>query len=568
VKLILVQGLKLKYLWASLLTVVILFSLAGWGQAQVPFPTGSKPYGLVGDVVFAPVRLEGRPLFVIATERTDDDNGQWGLGSLQIRRNLIENRLQAQLQNLVDSDVDPEALQVVITQLNQQTAVQTIVNGEANRPIVTVTALDAEIYGLSEDELAEDYAQRIQQGLAQALQERQPQALRSQLWSATLGGAIALLLMAALWWGQQQLYRQAQQLRQNFHHQQEAQIHQPTAGGEAGEVTPKADPQPSLFQLKSQIGQKIRQKHVLQLLLLVTGLIGAAWILQQFPQTRSLGILLFRQPMALLLIGLSILIGSLLSYWMIDRILSKWVGTEDQLPPGQLDRRRRRAYTLSPLCKQLVTLVLILAGLILASSLFSVSTGLSLFTKIGVFGVVLSLAFQSSIKDALAGSMLLGRDAFTTGDIIAVHGLSGVVEEMGLLMTQIRNSAGDLITLRNGEITQVINHSKDWSRIDFTVLVDHRTDVKQAMQILKDVHQTLQTDPVWSQQLLGEPDILGVEQLNQDGLVLKLRSQTRPGQQFGLTREFRLRLHQAFKDAGITIPIPQREIQYRTKGPD
>ncbi len=141
-----------------------------------------KPYGIVGNVAYAPVRLDGRPLFVIAAERQGDDNKPWGLEALQVRRNLIENRLRAQLQGLIENKTDPDALQVVTTQLNQQMAVQVIADGEANRPIVTVTTLDAEVYGLSEAEVAQEYAQQIQQGLSQALLERQPQAMRSHLW--------------------------------------------------------------------------------------------------------------------------------------------------------------------------------------------------------------------------------------------------------------------------------------------------------------------------------------------------------------------------------------------------
>jgi small-conductance mechanosensitive channel len=134
---------------------------------------------------------------------------------------------------------------------------------------------------------------------------------------------------------------------------------------------------------------------------------------------------------------------------------------------------------------------------------------------------------------------------------------------MNLLMTQIRSSPGDLITFRNGEITNITNRSKDWSRMDFMVLVDYDTNIKQALIMMSDVFQTMRSDPVWHSQLLGEPDVLGVEQFEQWGIRLKIRAQTQPGQQFNITREFQFRLNQAFKDAGITIPLPQQEIRYR-----
>jgi small conductance mechanosensitive channel len=162
--------------------------------------------------------------------------------------------------------------------------------------------------------------------------------------------------------------------------------------------------------------------------------------------------------------------------------------------------------------------------------------------------------------------MLLARDAYTVGDIVIVKGETGVVEEMGLFITQIRSSPGNLITLRNGEITTVSNFSKGWASMDFAVRVDYATDLKPALKVMQAVLQTMQTDPEWGPQLLGEPDILGVDQFEPDGIVLKIRTQTQPGQQFGVTREFRLRLNQAFQQAGIKIALPQREVRYRAGG--
>jgi moderate conductance mechanosensitive channel len=557
---------KLKYAGISLITcALLLFNPMAIGQTQdLQGSLGWKSYGLAGDVVFAPVQLDGHHLFSIATERQRGEQDQWGLGALQFRRNRIEHRLKSQVRYLVENQVDPESIQVVTTQLNQQAIVQVVTDSDATSPIVTVTTLDAEIYGLSESEVAEEYARQIQQGLKLAIQERQPDAQRKQLQRAGLGGAIAALGMALLFGWQQQIGRSRRQLRQEFHIQREGLIHQQSIIGTDGNTTQTdSKEQQQLFNLKYRIERKTWQKRLLQLMLVVVGGAGLAWVLQCFPQTRSLGLLLFKQPIGLLLIGLSITLATILSHFLIGRILTHWIGTEDQLPIAQIERRRRRSLVLSPVLNHVTTVVLVIVGFLIAYSLVSFSTGLTLFTGIGILGVVISLAFQSAIKDALSGWMLLARDAFTVGDIVMIKEGSGVVEQMNLLMTQIRSSSGDLITLRNGEITNVTNRSKDWSRMDFTVLVDYDTDIKQALEVLREVFQTMQSDPVWHLSLIGEPDVLGVEQFEQNGILLKIRVQTPAGQQFNVTREFRFRLNQTFQATGIKIPIPQQEVRYR-----
>jgi moderate conductance mechanosensitive channel len=167
------------------------------------------------------------------------------------------------------------------------------------------------------------------------------------------------------------------------------------------------------------------------------------------------------------------------------------------------------------------------------------------------------------IKDALSGAMLLLQDAYTLGDIIILKEGEGVVEHMNLLTSHIRTSPGNLITIRNGEINYVSNRSKDWSRMDLTIMVDYDSDIRQAMGLMNQVFQAMQSDSEWGTKLIGEPDILGIDQLEGDGVVLKIRTQTQPGKQFAIAREFRLRISEAFKNAGIKIPVHQQEIRYR-----
>ncbi|MDX2230357.1 MAG: mechanosensitive ion channel [Leptolyngbyaceae cyanobacterium bins.349] len=553
----------MRYLFLSwLIGVTVSLSAIAPGQTQeLEGSLGWKPYGLIGDVAYAPVRLDGHDLFSIAAERQTEKGDQWGLGSLQIRRNLIESRLKAQVRSLVENRIPPESVQVVTTQFNKQPAVQVIINGTPMKPILTVTSLDAEIYGLTEPELAEDYARKIQQGLVRAIEERQPANLRSQAQAAAIGGAISVLIIAILIWIQRQLHIVRRQLRQDYRRQQDRFSQQQLREDELNPSSTISEQQ--LFDLKRRSDRKTWQKRIVQLLVVMVGGFAIAWILQRFPQTRGAGILLFRQPVALLLIGLLTAIAIIGSHLLIDRGLARWAQADFSTSPTQINRRQQRLLTLSPIWKQVTTIFLVILGLVLAYASLSLSTGLTLFTEIGVFGLAISLAFQSAIKDILAGWMLLAQDAFAIGDLVAVKEMAGVVEDMSLSMTHLRSSAGELISLRNGEITSVSNRSKEWSRMDFTVLVDYETDVKQALSVLRSVFQTMQSDPVWGTQLISDPDILGIEQFDLNGLLLKIRVQTQAGQQFNVTREFRLRLTQAFKDAGIKPAISKQEVRMR-----
>jgi small conductance mechanosensitive channel len=95
--------------------------------------------------------------------------------------------------------------------------------------------------------------------------------------------------------------------------------------------------------------------------------------------------------------------------------------------------------------------------------------------------------------------------------------------------------------------------------------VDHGTDLQRALAVMAEVLQAMQSDPTWQAQFIGAPDILAVEQFQPHGILLRLRTQTQPGQQLTVIREFQLRLHQAFHQAGVSIALPQQEVRFKPR---
>ncbi len=551
---------KLKTLVLSLLLSGCLLLTLGirGGWSQDPDSLGWTSFGIDGEIAYAPVRLDGYELFSIAAPLVEGDSDRANVAALQIRRNRIENRLKSQLQSLLNQGIAPDAVQVITTPLNQQVTVQPVVAGKPSRPLLTITALDAEIYGLTPTELGTMFAQRVQAGLVRGIVERRPDALWPQVRRALMVGAIAVFVLALL-------YQLERRLRRSRHHLRQQLVAQPTTLAEL--ATPAesiALLQPQMLRLQRQLDRRTWQKRLLQITMLGIGLVACAWMLQCFPKTHALGVLLVAQPLGMLGVGLATTLGIFLSCLAIDWVLAHGVHADPTLTADQRDRQHRRAITIAAVWKNILITLWSAIGIVLVVSLLTLSSGWTLTVRLGVLGVLVSLAFQSAIKDALAGSVLLAKDAYVVGDLVTIQDLFGVVETMGLYITQIRSSPGSLVTLRNSAITSVANHSYSWARMDFTVWVDHDTDVNQALAIMRSVFESLSASPDWAAKLIDEPDILGVEQLDSQGILLRIRAQTHPGQQWSVIREYRLRLNQAFRAGGIKLAIPQRELRQRT----
>jgi small-conductance mechanosensitive channel len=78
----------------------------------------------------------------------------------------------------------------------------------------------------------------------------------------------------------------------------------------------------------------------------------------------------------------------------------------------------------------------------------------------GIVGVAIGLGAQTLVKDVLAGVFMLVEDQYGVGDTVKVGEVEGLVEKVGLRITTVRDSAGTLWYLRNGEILVVGNKSK------------------------------------------------------------------------------------------------------------
>jgi small conductance mechanosensitive channel len=164
------------------------------------------------------------------------------------------------------------------------------------------------------------------------------------------------------------------------------------------------------------------------------------------------------------------------------------------------------------------------------------------------------------IKDAINGFLIILEDQYALGDVIAVGNFGGLVENLNLRMTQLRDSEGRLITIPNSEVKIVANLSSRWSRADLTVPVAYEADVDQALKLIEKVALDMDEDPQWQRQIIETPQVLGIDLFGDRGLIIRVWIKTQPLKQWDVAREYRRRLKIAFDQAGIFIPVPQQAI--------
>jgi small-conductance mechanosensitive channel len=178
----------------------------------------------------------------------------------------------------------------------------------------------------------------------------------------------------------------------------------------------------------------------------------------------------------------------------------------------------------------------------------------------GIVGVALGFGAQSLVKDFLSGIFMLLEDQYGVGDIIDVGETSGVVEVVNLRTTRIRDINGTLWHVPNGEIRRVANQSQEWARAVLDIEVAYGTNLAEAMEVIKRV-----ADEVWEEApenatVLEEPEVWGIEAFGESSIAIRLVMKVEPAEQYATARLVRGRIKEAFEDAGIEIPFPQRTV--------
>ena len=176
-------------------------------------------------------------------------------------------------------------------------------------------------------------------------------------------------------------------------------------------------------------------------------------------------------------------------------------------------------------------------------------------TPIAALAGLASLAFgfgaQHLVRDFINGFFIVIEDQFVIGEIVRIGTVVGRVEHLTLRRTVVRDLQGAVVTIPNGEVTQVSNLSRDWGQVFVDVSIPSDVSPDAALGTLERVCAELRGDGSWSPVLVDGPRALGVESLGPAGATLRLQLRTVPGRQDDAARELRRRIQLRFEQEHI-----------------
>jgi small conductance mechanosensitive channel len=170
------------------------------------------------------------------------------------------------------------------------------------------------------------------------------------------------------------------------------------------------------------------------------------------------------------------------------------------------------------------------------------------------------------VKDILAGLFILMENQYGKGDVVNLAGIGGLVEDVNLRRTLLRDLDGTVHSIPNGEVRVASNLTRDWSRVNINVSVAYGSDIDRVFAVINRVGEELAADANFGPLIVEAPKALRVDAFEDSGVAVKILGVTKPIKQWDVMGELRKRLHRAFEEEGIEIPYPHRVLVNRAPG--
>lgn len=236
-----------------------------------------------------------------------------------------------------------------------------------------------------------------------------------------------------------------------------------------------------------------------------------------------------------------------LLYNIIKKILKKAI----YLKMTKIDIKRQK--TIISLILNIIKYFFIIISLMMILAVYGINTSV-LVTSLGAVGVVVGLAFQDIIKDLISGIFIIIENQYGIGDIVSISGFKGEVIALGLKSTKLKSATGEVNIISNRNVDGVINYSQFPSLAILDITVSYEDDLNKVEKVMSNLFKELEQK---IDNLKGQITILGVNSLDESGIVYRVQVETEPMKQFEVQRKILKAVKLEFDKNKITIPYNQ-----------
>ncbi|MFB2586036.1 mechanosensitive ion channel family protein [Herbiconiux liukaitaii] len=214
----------------------------------------------------------------------------------------------------------------------------------------------------------------------------------------------------------------------------------------------------------------------------------------------------------------------------------------------------QRTRTIGTVMTNIINVTVVIVSIILVVTTIDPNIIGSLALLTAALGAGLGFGAQNIVKDVLNGLFMVFEDQLGVGDVVDLGPATGVVEGVGIRITQVRDVNGTLWFVRNGEILRVGNMSQGWSRVIIDLAIPYDSDLDEVQEKMLDTAVAMAAEPKWRSRIVERPEIWGLESISAEALVIRLVMKTRTSAKDDVARELRMRLKRSLDELEVSLP--------------
>ncbi|WP_197284135.1 mechanosensitive ion channel domain-containing protein [Bacillus sp. JCM 19041] len=178
----------------------------------------------------------------------------------------------------------------------------------------------------------------------------------------------------------------------------------------------------------------------------------------------------------------------------------------------------------------------------------------SVLVGAGVLGLAIGFGAQNVVRDVITGFFILYEDQFSVGDFITTGEYTGTVIDFGLRVTKIQDWTGEVNIIPNGHIEEVKNYSKENAYAVVDMRVSYQDRIEKTQEIIEEACLSVFKK---EENMIQKPEMLGLQEIGESGAVIRTIALCKPVMQWGVEREMRRAILDAFAEKGVEVPYQQ-----------
>jgi moderate conductance mechanosensitive channel len=246
------------------------------------------------------------------------------------------------------------------------------------------------------------------------------------------------------------------------------------------------------------------------------------------------------------LIGTLLILFLAIFFLRISKLIMRSVGQK----PGPLQKRKQ---TIAKLVLSIIRYIVSILALLFILSIWGINIAPAL-AGLGILGLVIGLGAQSFIKDLISGFFIIFEHHYDVGETVEISGFKGIITDIGLKTTKIRNWKGEIRIVNNGDISSLINFSRNPSLALVEFSIAYREDVQKTIDLLNAELPKIREHHL---EIIEDPVVMGVINLADSGVNLRVMAKTENEKHYAIERAMRAHIKAILDKNGIEIPFPQ-----------